>query len=203
MKKDDALDPDVLVMTATPIPRTLALTLYGDLDASVIDQLPPGRTPIVTRRTTEERADDVWAFVRKQVAEGRQAYIVYPVVEGAKDDQPELDFAHDEEDAAAAEAKGEASLGVGTKVARKVAAKTAGKAASKTAAKSATKAAAKKSVTKTGAKARGGKAGGSGVISEGEAALGDRDARCFAARRAGGIAAGTAAWAHARGTIRR
>jgi ATP-dependent DNA helicase RecG len=83
-------------MTATPIPRTLALTLYGDLDASVIDELPPGRTPIVTRRTSEERAADVWQFVRKQVAQGRQAYIVYPVIEGAKDDQPELDFAHDE-----------------------------------------------------------------------------------------------------------
>ncbi len=96
MKKDTALDPDVLVMTATPIPRTLALTLYGDLDASVIDELPPGRTPIVTRRTTEERADDVWGFVRKQVAAGRQAYIVYPVIEGAKDDQPELDFAQDD-----------------------------------------------------------------------------------------------------------
>jgi ATP-dependent DNA helicase RecG len=95
MKKPNALDPDVLVMTATPIPRTLALTLYGDLDASVIDELPPGRTPIVTRRTTEEKADDVWAFVRKQVQQGRQAYIVYPVIEGAKDDQPELDFAHD------------------------------------------------------------------------------------------------------------
>ena len=89
-------EPDVLVMTATPIPRTLALTLYGDLDASVIDELPPGRTPIVTRRTTEERAEDVWGFVRKQVVSGRQAYIVYPVIEGAKDDQPELDFARDE-----------------------------------------------------------------------------------------------------------
>jgi ATP-dependent DNA helicase RecG len=89
-------EPDVLVMTATPIPRTLALTLYGDLDTSVIDELPPGRTPVVTRRTTEERAEDVWAFVRKQVAAGQQAYIVYPVIEGAKDDQPELDFAPDE-----------------------------------------------------------------------------------------------------------
>ena len=97
MKKPGALDPDVLVMTATPIPRTLALTLYGDLDASVIDELPPGRSPIVTRRTTEERAEDVWGFVRKQVEAGRQAYIVYPVIEGAKDDQPELDFARDEE----------------------------------------------------------------------------------------------------------
>jgi ATP-dependent DNA helicase RecG len=108
MKKPGALDPDVLVMTATPIPRTLALTLYGDLDASVIDELPPGRTPIVTRRTTEERAEDVWKFVRKQVEAGRQAYIVYPVIEGAKDDQPELDFPRDPEPDAA-----EASLKAG------------------------------------------------------------------------------------------
>ena len=86
-------EPDVLVMTATPIPRTLALTLYGDLDASVLDELPPGRTPIVTRRVAGERQEDVWEFVRKQVAQKRQAYIVYPIIEGAKDDQPELDFA--------------------------------------------------------------------------------------------------------------
>jgi ATP-dependent DNA helicase RecG len=97
MKKPGALDPDVLVMTATPIPRTLALTLYGDLDGSVIDELPPGRTPIVTRRATNQRAEEVWEFVRKQVGVGRQAYIVYPVIEGAKDDQPELDFPQDEE----------------------------------------------------------------------------------------------------------
>ena len=90
-------DPDVLAMTATPIPRTLALTIYGDLDVSVIDELPPGRTPIVTRRTTEERAAEVWEFVRKQVAQGRQAYLVYPIIEGANDDQPELDFANDAE----------------------------------------------------------------------------------------------------------
>jgi ATP-dependent DNA helicase RecG len=117
MKKDTALDPDVLVMTATPIPRTLALTLYGDLDASVIDELPPGRTPIVTRRTTEERAEDVWEFVRKQVAQGRQAYIVYPVIEGVKDDQPELDFAQDVEENASAELKAgsSATLRNGTK----------------------------------------------------------------------------------------
>jgi ATP-dependent DNA helicase RecG len=88
-----ATEPDVLVMTATPIPRTLALTLYGDLDASVIDELPPGRSPILTRRMPEERSAEVWDFVRKQVAAGRQAYIVYPVIEGGKDDQPELDFA--------------------------------------------------------------------------------------------------------------
>ncbi len=95
MKKEGA-DPDVLVMTATPIPRTLALTVYGDMDVSVIDELPPGRTPIVTRRTTDAKADEVWAFVRKQVEQGRQAYLVYPVIEGAKDDQPELDFAAEE-----------------------------------------------------------------------------------------------------------
>ena len=90
-------EPDVLVMTATPIPRTLALTLYGDLEASVLDELPPGRTPITTRRMPQARADEVWAFVRKQVALGRQAYIVYPIIEGDNQDQPELDFAHDPE----------------------------------------------------------------------------------------------------------
>ena len=84
---------DVLVMTATPIPRTLALTLYGDLEASVIDELPPGRTPIQTRRMPEERSAEVWDFIRKQVTAGRQAYIVYPIIEGTTDDQPELDFA--------------------------------------------------------------------------------------------------------------
>jgi ATP-dependent DNA helicase RecG len=68
-------------MTATPIPRTLALTLYGDLDISVIDELPPGRTPIITRRVSDEESARVWEFVRKQVAAGHQAYIVYPVIE--------------------------------------------------------------------------------------------------------------------------
>jgi ATP-dependent DNA helicase RecG len=92
-----ATEPDVLVMTATPIPRTLALTLYGDLEVSVIDELPPGRTPIQTRRMTEDRAAEVWDFVRKQVSAGRQAYIVYPLIEGPNDDQPELDFASDAE----------------------------------------------------------------------------------------------------------
>ncbi len=96
MKKPSDAEPDVLVMTATPIPRTLALSLYGDLDLSVLDELPPGRTPIVTRRVPEERSADVWDFVRKQVEQGRQAYIVYPVIEGAKADQPELDFSQDE-----------------------------------------------------------------------------------------------------------
>src|SRR5689334_2932865 len=83
MKKSDkeALTPDTLVMTATPIPRTLALTLYGELDVSVIDELPPGRTPIVTRRVSDERTADVFDFVRKQVNLGHQAYVVYPVIE--------------------------------------------------------------------------------------------------------------------------
>ncbi len=81
MKKTNQAEPDVLVMTATPIPRTLALTLYGDLDTSVLDELPPGRTPITTRRVGDERSEEVWEFVRKQVAAGRQAYIVYPVIE--------------------------------------------------------------------------------------------------------------------------
>jgi len=94
-----ATEPDVLVMTATPIPRTLALTVYGDLEVSVLDELPPGRTPIVTRRMPEERSAEVWDFVRKQVSGGRQAYIVYPVIEGESDDQPELDFARGEENA--------------------------------------------------------------------------------------------------------
>jgi ATP-dependent DNA helicase RecG len=85
MKKTDAAEPDVLVMTATPIPRTLALTLYGDLDVSILDELPPGRTPIVTRRVSDERSEEVWAFVRKQVAAGHQAYIVYPVIEENED----------------------------------------------------------------------------------------------------------------------
>jgi len=98
MKKPGAIDPDTLVMTATPIPRTLALTLYGDLDLSIIDELPPGRTPIITRRTSDEKAEEVWGFVRKQVTMGHQAYIVYPVIEGAKDDQPELDFPVDPEE---------------------------------------------------------------------------------------------------------
>jgi ATP-dependent DNA helicase RecG len=74
-------EPDTLVMTATPIPRTLALTLYGDLDISILDELPPGRTPIVTRRISDERSGEVFDFVRKQVGAGHQAYVVYPVIE--------------------------------------------------------------------------------------------------------------------------
>ncbi|HEV2298481.1 MAG TPA: ATP-dependent DNA helicase RecG [Candidatus Acidoferrales bacterium] len=76
--------PHILVMTATPIPRTLALTLYGDLDLSVIDEMPPGRTPIVTQWRAEEQLPGVWDFVRREVAADRQAYVIYPVIEESK-----------------------------------------------------------------------------------------------------------------------
>jgi ATP-dependent DNA helicase RecG len=81
MRKNSDVQPDVLVMTATPIPRTLALTLYGDLDVSVLDELPPGRTPVATRVVSDERAEEVWEFVRKVATSGQQAYVVYPVIE--------------------------------------------------------------------------------------------------------------------------
>jgi ATP-dependent DNA helicase RecG len=81
-------EPDVLVMTATPIPRTLALTLYGDLDLSVLDELPPGRTPIATHCVADDQSPKVWDFVRKQVAAGHQAYVVYPVI--AENEESEL-----------------------------------------------------------------------------------------------------------------
>ena len=68
-------------MTATPIPRTLALTLYGDLDVSMIDEMPPGRKPIVTKHVTADHAEQIYSFVKQQVDEGRQAYVVYPVIE--------------------------------------------------------------------------------------------------------------------------
>jgi ATP-dependent DNA helicase RecG len=75
-----SVEPDVLVMTATPIPRTLALTLYGDFDVSVLNELPPGRAPIVTRLVSDQRSPEVWDFVRKQVGAGHQAYVVYPAI---------------------------------------------------------------------------------------------------------------------------
>src|SRR5262249_13404062 len=63
------------------IPRTLALTLYGDLDISILDEMPPGRTPIITRRLPDDRSDEVWGFVRQQVEASHQIYVVYPVIE--------------------------------------------------------------------------------------------------------------------------
>ena len=76
--------PHVLVLTATPIPRTLSLTLYGDLDVSILDELPPGRTPIATRMTTEQHLPGVWESLRREIQAGHQGYIVYPVIEESK-----------------------------------------------------------------------------------------------------------------------
>jgi len=81
---DGGVQPHVLVMTATPIPRTLALTLYSDLEMSILDEMPPGRGAIETRWVPGSNPLGVWQFVRKQVAAGRQAYIVYPVIDESK-----------------------------------------------------------------------------------------------------------------------
>ncbi len=74
-------NPDVLVMTATPIPRTLAMTLYGDLDVSVLDEMPPGRKPVKTKWVSLEQEQKVWDFVRKEVSRGNQVFIVCPLIE--------------------------------------------------------------------------------------------------------------------------
>ncbi|MDO5461450.1 MAG: ATP-dependent DNA helicase RecG [Bacteroidales bacterium] len=76
----NAIPPHILVMTATPIPRTLAMTLYGDLDVSVIDELPPGRKPITTSHIFRNNSDSMYSFIRRQLDEGRQAYVVYPLI---------------------------------------------------------------------------------------------------------------------------
>jgi ATP-dependent DNA helicase RecG len=90
--KKNVLPPHVLVMTATPIPRTLAMTLYGDLDVSVIDELPPGRKPIQTLHKYDSARLWVFDFMRKQIAEGRQVYIVYPLIkESEKMDYKDLE----------------------------------------------------------------------------------------------------------------
>ena len=75
------MHPDILVMTATPIPRTLALTTYGDLDVSVMREMPPGRKPIKTIAKPESRRDEIYDFMRQQLDLGRQAYVIYPLVE--------------------------------------------------------------------------------------------------------------------------
>lgn len=75
------INPDILVMTATPIPRTLAMTIYGDLDVSVINEMPPGRIPVSTKHVPEEKREQMYDFIRRMVDEGRSSYIVYPLVE--------------------------------------------------------------------------------------------------------------------------
>jgi ATP-dependent DNA helicase RecG len=75
------INPDVLVVTATPIPRSLAMTVYGDLEVSIIDELPPGRTPVSTHVRGDDRREKIYEFVRDQIKKGRQAYVVYPIIE--------------------------------------------------------------------------------------------------------------------------
>ena len=81
----EGVQPHVLVMSATPIPRTLALILYGDLDISVVDELPPGRTPVHTRLVPEEKRQGMYGFLRQEIAKGRQAYVVCPLVEDSEE----------------------------------------------------------------------------------------------------------------------
>lgn len=89
--KKNTIPPHVLVMTATPIPRTLALTAYGDLDYSIIDELPPGRTPVLTVHRTARSRAEVMSFVRREIEKGRQAYFIYPLIEeSAKMDYEDL-----------------------------------------------------------------------------------------------------------------
>ena len=78
---EKGIRPDILVMTATPIPRTLALTVYGDLDLSIIDELPPGRKEIITKNVQEHAVEKVYSFLAQEIEKGRQAYVVYPVIE--------------------------------------------------------------------------------------------------------------------------
>lgn len=79
------ISPDVLVMTATPIPRTLALTLYGDLDTSVIDELPPNRQKVITKCRSEKDLPKIYAFIKDEIQKGRQAYVVYPLIEESEE----------------------------------------------------------------------------------------------------------------------
>lgn len=87
---EKGINPHVLVMSATPIPRTLALIIYGDLDISILNELPPGRTPVKTYVVDERMRERIWRFVRRLVGEGRQVFLVCPKVEDAEDLSPEL-----------------------------------------------------------------------------------------------------------------
>lgn len=91
--KDKGLNPDVLVMTATPIPRTLSLTYYGDLDVSIIDELPKNRIPIKTFLRKEEDKENIWGFVKEKIKNGQQAFIIYPII----DESEKLDLKSAEE----------------------------------------------------------------------------------------------------------
>ena len=95
--KKNEIPPHVLVMTATPSPRTLAMTLYGDLDVSVIDELPPGRKPIETRHFWEERSESLYRGIRAEIAKGRQVYVVYPLIqESEKMDLQDLENGYEQ-----------------------------------------------------------------------------------------------------------
>src|SRR5690606_77330 len=80
----DGIDPDLLIMAATPIPRTLSMTLYGDLDVSIIDEMPPGRAPVITRHLARAQESAAWDLIRDHVAKGRQAFVVCPLVEDSE-----------------------------------------------------------------------------------------------------------------------
>ena len=107
---DQSTNPDVLVMSATPIPRSLALTLYGDLDLSVLDERPPGRQPVRTALRNDSARPKVLEFIREQVEEGRQAYLVYPLVE--ESDKMDLKSATEEYERLRAEVFGDLRLGL-------------------------------------------------------------------------------------------
>lgn len=97
LEKKSAVTPDVLVMTATPIPRTMTLTVYGDLDVSRIEQLPPGRRPIRTFLRDETAREKIYAFVRKEIESGRQAYVVCPLIEASEEsDLPSAEEVYEE-----------------------------------------------------------------------------------------------------------
>jgi len=97
LEKKGNLTPDVLVMTATPIPRTMTLTVYGDLDVSLIRELPPGRQPIRTFLRQPDRRELIYQYVRTQIESGRQAYVVCPLIEGSEDsDLPSAEEVYDE-----------------------------------------------------------------------------------------------------------
>src|SRR5690606_5040431 len=88
-EKSEGYKPHILVMTATPIPRTLAMTLYGDLDQSEIDELPPGRKPVVTIHRYDKHRSSVFGFIREQLNAGRQIYLVYPLIEESEKSRSE------------------------------------------------------------------------------------------------------------------